>query len=118
MFKTAASVYNDFYTGQFFYSKEKKKEDDKRKNDENGKIQEPDSHYLHNLFVTAVENLGEEEIRIHNEDVSKYRLFIDKYSIRGITIETKKVSAYQYEYLVRIKPKTLLGELDKFRCTW
>ena len=118
MSKTTETIYTDFHKGRFFYSREKKIQDDWEENGENGKIQEPDSRDLHNLFVTAIENQGEDEIRIQTADKSRYQRIAGKYGIRGISLETKKVSAYEYGYIVRIKPKTLLAEADRFRCTW
>ena len=92
MFTSAEPIYADFHKGKFFYSREKKKEDDDRKNGENGKIQVPDARYLHNLFITAIVLQSEDEICIRNVNISKYRLFVDRYSLRGITIETEKLA--------------------------
>ena len=115
MNKFAEKIYIDFYKGLYFYSKEKKIEDENKENKENGKIQEPDSRNLHNLFVTPIEHYDKGELRIRTTDKSKYANLINKYALRGIRIETKKISAFEYEYMVHINTKTLLGELEKFR---
>lgn len=115
MNKLAEKIYPDFYKGLYFYSKEKKIEDERRDNKENGKIQDPDSRNLHNLFVTAIEHYDEEELQIQTVNKSKYAHLVNKYALRGIQIETKKVGVFEYEYTIHIKTKTLLGELEKFR---
>lgn len=115
MNKLSEKIYSDFHNGLYFYSKEKKKQDEDEGNKENGKLHAPEAHNLQNLFVTAVEHCNEEEVHIHSRDKSKYANLINKFSIRGIQIETKKTSTFEYGYVIHIKPKTVLGELEKFR---
>lgn len=97
--------YEDIQKGKYFYR-------------DGIKIRGEEAKCLRSLFILAAENAGQETVRLHAENKSKYANVINTYKLRGVKIETNKLNMSEYEYIVTVNTKTLLGELSKFKASW
>lgn len=83
----------------------------------NGCFRFPKKHkgVLHSLLVTAANNLDRKEIRVRIAGKHKYAQAKKDCKLRGLMLQSVKISPYEYEFLAVIKPKVLLRQAEKFK---
>lgn len=77
----------------------------------------PENHrnILQRMFVTAAAHLGQKEIRVNIEERNKYRKAKKECKLRGLTLQSVKTGAADYEYQAVIRPALLLRQANRFR---
>lgn len=94
------TYFEDLYKGRYNFNQLKEDPEIKRR--------------IHNLFTTVVNHRDKQELRFITQEKTSYQELIDKYKLKGATIETEKDSNYEYKYTLVIQTEPFLNNLSKF----
>ena len=69
---------------------------------------------LTNLFTLCINYRNKKEIILNTMDRKRFSDIKKKFKLTGLTFLTKR-ERFIYYYIIKIKPRTILNELEKFK---